>query len=193
MKKAQVSRRVAIGVLGAGAVGAAVGVVTKGARRPAWRGARAAQPAGGAPPRQKSAKAQAARVEAPQQLAESLVAPLVPGSQLDRWRVVRVMPVENGAASVVLADAQGRNFQLDVCARDMRQGAPVSPGQSEIFQIFLANSGNGAKATFEEHGLAAMTLAEVIRGNEHRVVTTSFQTLSERIARHGAYVHLHLA
>lgn len=188
MKKTEVSRRVAVGIIGAGAVGVAASVVAGGRRRLAWRGARAVRPVRGAA----APNATSARAGAAQRLSESLVTPLAPGSEIDRWRVERILPVENGAASVVLSDARGRSFQLDVCSRDRRAGAPTAPGRSELFEVFLANAGNGKKASFEEHGLAAMALAEVIRGNEQRVSRSSFLTLSERIARHGARVHLHL-
>lgn len=185
MKKTEVSRRVLMGALGAGAVGAVATVAIGATRRAAWRGARAVR---GAAPKRAIAGAAARDGD----VAESLVAPLTPGSQLDRWQVARILPLQNGAASVVLSDTRGQQFQLDVCARDRRKGAPLGPGRSELYEVFLANCGNGRKPTLEEHGLAAMALAEVIRSNEHRVPASAFMTLSERLARHGARVHLEL-
>lgn len=110
----------------------------------------------------------------------SLVAPLGPGKSLGRWRVEALLEPSGGAASVLLSDAEGRSFQLDICARDRSPLASRGPAQTEHFELFVANQGDGATGTREDHGLCAMALAEVIRGNEALVDRSGFSTLAER-------------
>lgn len=180
MKSDEVSRRFVVGALGIGAAtvaaGAAIGTKRLSAEAvepSAAPGAPAPAPAGAAPE--------------PEALeANKLIAPLGPGDRLSRWTIQQVLPVQGGAASVVLQDDKGQQFQLDVCARDEAQSAPVGPGHSELFQVFLANSGDGSTATFEDHGLAAMALAEVIRANEQHVDRSLFSTQAHRVATNKA-------
>ncbi len=182
MKSDEVSRRFVVGALGIGAATAAAGAAIgssglsgKSAARPAAPGAPAPN-AGQEPVAEEPELAQ----------ARTLLSPLAAGDRLDRWTIEQVLPVQGGAASVVLRDEKGQKFQLDVCARDTSASAPVAPGRSELFEVFLANSGNGSKATFENHGLAAMALAEVIRGNEQHVDRASFSTQASRVAANNA-------
>jgi hypothetical protein len=114
---------------------------------------------------------------------EALVAPLTAGATLGPWKVEQLLPLSHGAASLVLSDAEGVRFQLDVCARDSNPDAPLPPACSEFFDVFLANGGKGSKSSFEHHGLAAMAIADVIRQNEQQLSREGFATLSERIAR----------
>ena len=185
MKSDEVSRRFVVGALGVGAATAAAGVAVGSV--PARSSAlRPASPDGKAPDGaepvadDEPALAQAAR----------LVAPLAAGDRLGRWTVQQVLPVQDGAASLVLADGRGERFQLDVCARDESNSSPAGPGRSEHFEVFLANSGNGSKATFEDHGLAAMALAEVIRANEQHVDRALFHTQARRLAANNARVFI---
>lgn len=180
MKSDEVSRRFVVGALGVGAATAAAGAAIGSVGREVTAGRSdppTAAPGGDEPAVQAEAASQ----------ADELVAPLSAGDRLDRWTVERVVPVQNGAASVVLSDATGEHFQLDVCARGE---APTAPGHTEHFEVFLANAGNGSKATFEDHGLAAMALAEVIRANEHRVDRTQFHTQARRLATNSARVFI---
>jgi hypothetical protein len=119
-----------------------------------------------------------------------LVAPLVAGSALGAWRVESVKPLTDGAVSLLLRDSSERAFQLDICAFDPQSGAPLGPARSERFQIFVANEGDGATGTIEEHGLAAMAVAEIVRANEAAVPVDHFQTLAERNAAGRARRHL---
>lgn len=181
MKSDEVSRRFVVGALGVGAAAAAAtaatGVAVGAIQHP--RAAAVPQPQHGSPG-PGSSEPETANVDPAVQQADRLVAPLAPGHRLGRWTVQQILPVQNGAASVVLADASGEHFQLDICARDPSASAQKGPGRSERFEIFLANSGNGSKATFEDHGLAAMALAEVIRANEHHVDHALFKTQARR-------------
>lgn len=109
-----------------------------------------------------------------------LLAPLVPGAALGRWQVEASIEPVGGAASVVLADQRGQRFQLDICARDPSPLASRGPASTEHFEIFLANQGDGATGTHEDHGLATMALAELIRANEAHADKSPYLTLAER-------------
>lgn len=110
----------------------------------------------------------------------ALLRPLGPGSRLGAWKVETIHDVEGGAASVILSDAQGIRFQVDVCALDPAPGAARGPARSEHFELFLSNRGSGCEATHEDHGLAAMALSEVIRSNESSFDRSGFLPLSQR-------------
>ncbi|MEZ4220102.1 MAG: hypothetical protein R3B13_04165 [Polyangiaceae bacterium] len=116
-----------------------------------------------------------------------LLRPLAAGSRLGAWHVQEVLPLTDGAVSVLLRDEAGSEFQLDVCARDPGASAP---GQSEHFAVFVVNRGDGAVPTHESHGLAAMALADVIRGNEAGVDRSGFLSVAARAQRGLARRHL---
>ncbi|MBI5537096.1 MAG: hypothetical protein HY898_30520 [Deltaproteobacteria bacterium] len=127
----------------------------------------------------------APRAPAPsEQSGSALVAPLVAGSALGSWRVVRTFAVRAGAVSLELKDSSDRLFYLDICKRDRRQSAPKPPACTDLYDIFVANEGDGSAATLEDHGLAAMAVAEVVRANEHAVPVAGMLTLRERLRRH---------
>lgn len=157
----EVNRRSFVGALGVGAAAAAATSTTQ---------AHAAPSRGSLPLTREQQERQAAELA-------SAVAPLGAGSRLGRWSVERVLPVAAGAQSLVLRDEAGRSFQLDVC---LRAPGVSSPGGTERFQVFVANGGDGATATVEDHGLAAMAVAEVIRANEQRLDGSAFRALPDR-------------
>ena len=179
MSKDEVSRRVVVGALGIGAASTAIGVVV--ANEHTSEAAAAVSDA---------TEPEAVAVAPPAGEAATLLAPLTAGARLGRWTIDEILPVQDGAASVVLSDASGSRFQLDVCARDTENVASRGPGTSELFEVFLANQGDGATSTHEDHGLAAMAVAEIVRANEHRVERTAFQTLRQRIEARRARRHV---
>ncbi len=170
MAKANISRRAFGAVVGAGAATAAA-VPARG------------QP-GGVTDAAQPAPAQ--RTSDPSQL----LAPLSAGDKLGAWVVLSVGELDGGAVSIMMRDASGEDFQLDVCARDERTDAPGGPGQTQRFAVYLANSGKGNLPTRESHGLAAMAVADVIRGNEARLDASGFLPLREREHRGLARRHL---
>jgi hypothetical protein len=180
MRKDEVSRRFVVGALGVGAASAAVGVAER-----FEVSSRAGAAPGDSPESAESTPTSTA--SAPEL---SLLAPLVAGARLGRWTVDELIPIKDGALSVVLRDAQERRFQVDICARDAAPDARRAPGHSEHFEVFLANQGDGDTSTHEDHGLAAMALADLIRANEHRVERTAFQTLRERAEAKTARLHV---
>lgn len=112
---------------------------------------------------------------------------LVPGQHVGRWTIVAVHAVHLGAVPIVVANADGSRFQIDVMARD-----PDGPGgvaRTDRFDLFIANHGDGQTATQEEQGLGAMALAEVLRAHEARAEVPTLLTMHQRAAQHpqGAY------
>lgn len=116
--------------------------------------------------------------------ARALIAPLEAGSTLGTWTIESVGQVQYGAVSLTMRGAGGGLFYLDICARDRGEGAHSPPARTEHYDIFVANEGNGSLPTHEDHGLAAMALAEVVRANEQRVTLAGMLTHAQRLQRH---------
>jgi hypothetical protein len=121
--------------------------------------------------------------------AEALVRPLVPGSRFGSWTLEKVVLDERGP-SYVVTDPEGVKFQVDVCLRDSDDAAARGPAMTERFDLFVANQGDGSIDTVEMHGLGAMALAEIIRGNEAQVDASGCHTLRERLASNAARRHI---
>jgi hypothetical protein len=115
-----------------------------------------------------------------------LLRPLGPGSRLARWTVAAIEPPERGAIGLCLhpEGEPDRVFRLEILARDRGALASRPPGETEHFAVFVQNGGDGLSPTAEEQGLAAMTVAAVIRQNEAPGDVDGFLTHAERIAHH---------
>lgn len=89
--------------------------------------------------------------------------PLAAGTKVGACSVIAVEPVREGAIPVRMTDSQGQTFVVEVMRFD-----PAAPGVARAgsLAVYLRNGGNGAKATNEEHGLAAMALARVLAARE---------------------------
>ena len=118
------------------------------------------------------------------QSGSALLAPLRAGSTLGAWTVEAISVVHAGAVTVRLHDASGSVFCVDICARDARLGAMTGPARTVHFDLFLANEGDGDRPTNEDHGRAALALAEIIRTNEQSVVLPGMLTLRDRLRLH---------
>lgn len=156
----RVSRRSAVGMIGMGAAAAATvagGGIASAATRPV------VDP-----------------YTDPRSRVAQLVAPLTPGAALGAWTVVALHDVSDGAASVVFAGADNAKFQVDICARDVRAEVDRGPAQTDHFDLFVANEGDGETATAEAQGLAAMALEQIVRSNEATVDRNGYQTLAQR-------------
>ena len=112
-----------------------------------------------------------------------LLAPLVAGRTLGSWTVERIGELHAGAVTAVLRDAAAVRFCLDICRRDQGLMAPSAPAKTDLYEIFLANEGDGSRPTHEDHGQAALALAEIVRANEHAVRLDGMLTLRERLRR----------
>ncbi len=88
-----------------------------------------------------------------------------PGQVVGRCRLVRVLPVEQGALPFELEDPSGRRFIVEVHRRDAGGGVRgIRPAGS--LDVFLRNGGTGTTPTDETHGLAAMALASHLAARE---------------------------
>ena len=133
----------------------------------------------------------ASAAPAPLRTSESLLSPLTAGSQLGRWMIEEIHPLSEGSTSLVLRSQRGGDaFQLDICARDREAGAHQGPGVTEHFSVYVANNGNGALSTVENQGLAAMAVADVIRGNETTVDRSGYRTLRQCVAARAVRRHV---
>lgn len=119
-------------------------------------------------------------------LGAKLIAPLRVGSTIGGATLLNIGELEQGAIGLVMKDQAGNRFGIEICARD--EASPRSPGVTEKFQLYVVNEGDGSLPTIEEHGLAAMNIAAIIRRNEESVDTTAFLTLDQRLARHASEI-----
>jgi hypothetical protein len=88
------------------------------------------------------------------------------GAVIERWTVEAVHPERMGAVPVLLCDGDGDRFQVDVLRRDDDGPRPIAATGS--MALFLANRGDGERATREEQGLAVMALARALAEREAR-------------------------
>lgn len=104
-----------------------------------------------------------------------------PGTRFGRWRVVAIHPVTKGAVPVVLADALGQQFQVDVLRRETSGVGGRAIASTRHYALHLANGARGNTATPEDRGLAVMWLAALMRPREFRVAPVALLTLRQRI------------
>jgi hypothetical protein len=163
-----VNRRGALAVLGLGVVGA---LAARNAQA-ATGSAQAAQPA---------SQEKTSNPNGP--------APAIPlGLRAGSYRVASVGSVTFGAVVITLVNDAEDRFNVDVCARDSGLGALNGPAHTERLELFLVNEGDGSSPTHEAHGLAAMALAEALRGYEDVILASPLLTMRERLQRHGTLV-----
>ena len=81
------------------------------------------------------------------------------GMRLGPCRLVRVLPVEQGALPFELEDAAGVRFVVEVHEHDEGVRGLRRAG---AYDVFLRNGGSGSTPTNEAHGLAAMALAALL-------------------------------
>ncbi|MFO0550531.1 MAG: hypothetical protein U0271_19205 [Polyangiaceae bacterium] len=112
-------------------------------------------------------------------LAEELLSPLKPGDRVGRWSLVSVQPSSRGSLMLELETSDQDSFRLEVLARE--DAGPQAPGESRFFSVFVRNAGQGHVRTSEEHGLAAMTLASLISTNETEDRARLLTSLTRRV------------
>lgn len=119
--------------------------------------------------------------EAARQLA--MVEALIPNDlALGGWSIQKVQAPKFGGIPVVMRTPSGESFQIDVLARD-----PSTPGIAETryFSLFVANSGNGSKATDEWQARGAKVLAHHLSRTElSGAPLPALLTMTERSNRH---------
>ena len=110
-----------------------------------------------------------------------LLHPLWIGSRFGRWTIAEVAPLKHGAITIKARTDHGETFTLEILARDPGALAQKPPATTARHAIFLPNGGNGWSPTHEEHGLAAMALAQVIAKNEDAAPLAGLLTHAQRI------------
>jgi hypothetical protein len=106
------------------------------------------------------------------------------GERFGRWTVRSVSGVRDGALSVGVAGADGHAFVLEILARDASPLAPRPPASTDALAIFVRNGGDGWSPTIEDQGLAAMTLASALTARGLGGPVAGLLTHAERVARH---------
>jgi len=169
------------GVLTAASAGAATSA--QGLPVPSSLLLRAANPAPAVTPNAQSASV--GRSSAPLGEAESheLQQLLPPGQRFGRWRVISVLPVRLGAVPVVLESRRGERFQVDILRRDRSTRARRGLAETREYSLFLLNRGQGDTPTQEDHGLAVLWLAALLRPREQSSGPVALLTQRERNQR----------
>jgi hypothetical protein len=85
------------------------------------------------------------------------------GMTIGTCTLTSVDPICDGAVPMSLVDSRGRAFQVEVMRFD---AAAPGVARAGSLAVYLRNGGDGAKASDEEHGLAAMTIAAEIARRE---------------------------
>jgi hypothetical protein len=151
----------------AGVTGAAVAAVV--ATRVAQRPARAQS-------KEKAEKTSASPKAAPDFLAD------LTGKMLGAYAVRSVGPIDRGGVPVILANANGEAFRVDVLRAEPLSAAGI--GVVSTVSVYLRNGGDGRTLTDEERGLGAMALAEELarRSRNGEKPPAALLTMSERAA-----------
>jgi hypothetical protein len=114
-----------------------------------------------------SAVAAAAALVSTPSIAKAAGAParssFEPDQPLGPCRLVRVLPIDQGALPFELEDPSGHRFVVEVHRRDTSVSG-IRPAGS--LDVFLRNGGSGTTPTDETHGLAAMALASLLAKRE---------------------------
>ena len=105
------------------------------------------------------------------------------GQHFGRWHVVSVLPVKLGAVPVLLESRRGERFQVDILRRDRSSRARRGLAETHEYSLFLLNRGQGDTPTQEDHGLAVLWLAALLRPRERTVATLALLTQRERTQR----------
>ena len=113
----------------------------------------------------------------------ALVEALIP-TDLDvgKWSIKKVQAPRLGAIAVVMCTPAGETFQVDVLRRDA--GTP-GVADTKHFSLFIANSGDGSKATDEWQARGVKVLAHHLSRTEVRgTPLPELMTFNQRSRRH---------
>jgi hypothetical protein len=113
----------------------------------------------------------------------ALVESLIPHDlELGKWNIEKVHTPRLGAIAVVMQTPAGETFQVDVLRRDATMAGVAD---TDRFSLFVANSGNGSKATEEWQARGAKVLAHHIRRTERNGSPhPELLTFSQRASQH---------
>ncbi len=94
----------------------------------------------------------------------ALFGDLTDGSAIEKWRLVRVHDLRDGAIPVVLAGADGRELRVEIRRRD--PAGPKAIAETPRLALYLANGGSGSTPTIEESGQGVMALGRALATRE---------------------------
>ena len=94
-----------------------------------------------------------------------------------------MLPVKLGAVPVVLESRRGERFQVDILRRDRSVRARRGLAETREYSLFLLNRGRGDTPTQEDHGLAVLWLAALLRPRERAQPALALLTQRERTQR----------
>ena len=116
-------------------------------------------------------------------LSRSKLAAAQPAAvKADRWTVQTVGAVKHGAVAITLVhQTTGEKLVVDAC----RHGKNSPVASSKQFDLFLANQGEGSKATPRHHTLAVRSLAKQLDKLDVKVPAPVL-TMDARLAKHDA-------
>lgn len=116
---------------------------------------------------------------------------LAPGMAFGRWRVVAVNPVRHGALRIDAANAARADdvFALEIMASDPSGESPTPPAEAGDLAIYVRNGGDGSLATIEDHGLAAMALAQHLDHHQAAGRITGLLSHRARSREHHEVLH----
>ncbi len=95
-----------------------------------------------------------------------------------------MLPVALGVLHVDVRDKQGREFALELMARD-ETSTSRPPAEIGALAIYVCNGGDGWLPTVEEQGLAAMTLARLLEKHAQTGPIPGLLTHAARVVAHG--------
>lgn len=105
------------------------------------------------------------------------------GARVDHWTIVRLHGVHFGAIPVIMRDADGSQFQVDVLRRD--PAGPAGVGNTPSLSLYVSNAGDGGTGTEESQGLGAIALADALAERERAgAPVPRLMTLRERLEAH---------
>jgi hypothetical protein len=161
----RMTRRSAVGLLGAG--GLAGAIASAGASQ--WGLGSQAAPG----------------VKAPTLAAGAVPEALQVGARFGRWTITKVHAVVRGALQVDVRDKEGKEFSLEILARDAAPPAARPPAEIGALAVYVCNGGDGWSATVEEQGLAAMGLARLLELRGQTGAIQGLLTHGDRVVAHG--------
>lgn len=127
------------------------------------------------------ARAQSQKVEKPAENAQEFLADLS-GKKLGPYAVQSVGAIDRGGVPVILANANGEAFRVDVLRAEPLGNPGI--GVASTVSVYLRNGGDGRTVTDEERGLGAMALAKELarRSRKGEKPPAALLTMSERAA-----------
>ena len=166
---ANISRRSAVGLMGAGSL---AGVLVSRLES--------------APARAQAAPLSGAAGATVDASGVADLSPIQVGARFGRWTVTAIQPIEDGALRIGCKGADEHEFVLEVLARDASPLAPRPPATTDGLAVYVSNGGDGWLPTQEEQGLAAMTLAHVLSTNGKGGAIGALLTQADRVVAHHA-------